>query len=405
MVGGVGSDASGWRGVVGGLRGDGRVVILVVLAGAWFVNFGVRMIFPVILPHLQGFFGFGLGTAGVLLTALWFMYAVGQLPGGVLADRLGERVVLVAGLLLLGVGLAVVSAAVTLMMVFVGTFVIGLALGLYSTPLFTVLSDVFTRHRAAAQGVTLATGNLGSIILPVTAVTTAGLIGWRFGLAYPIPILLAAAIGVQSSLPARLSEAPTTSALDPETFRQITRVVRTRSLATATLIMILVSFFFQAFTSFYPTYLITVKNLSTAAAATLFALFFATAMLGQLGAGLVSDRIGPVRTLTLVLATASIGLIALPFATGPYTLLLVTLLIGVQSGTWPVINAYTIPRIPAALQGGGFGLIRTGFILITAFGSTTVGLLAEQTSLELVFASIGITIITALIVVTLLLND
>jgi len=68
---------------------DGRGDILVAVAAGWFLSIGVRLAYPVLLPYLRESYGLDLTTAGLLLTALWLCYALGQLPGGLLADRFG----------------------------------------------------------------------------------------------------------------------------------------------------------------------------------------------------------------------------------------------------------------------------------------------------------------------------
>ncbi len=406
MAGRLRTIESSARATIEDLTADGRGTVLLFLSVAWFVNFGIRMVYPVVVPTLQSVFGFGLTTTGVLLTTLWLMYAIGQLPGGILADRFGERIVLVGGLVLVAASLVIVSASIGLWMVFLGTLLTGLAVGLYSTTLFTVLANVFENRQGTAQGVTLAMGNAGSASLPVLAITIVGVLGWRAGFAYLLPLLAIATVGVWYALPGRLTEAtPGDSVLDTDTLRRIADAIRTRSLANATVVMALVSLFFQAFTSFYPTYLLTVKGLSGGTVAALFSLFFVMAIVAQLSAGVVSDRIGQVRTLTIILGLATVGLLALPFANRIEWLILLTLLISFQSGTWPVINAYTIPRIPPAVQGGGFGMIRTSFTIVAAFGSTFVGIAADRTSLEFAFAWVGAAIVVTFLFVLVFLKE
>ena len=95
------------------LRGDGRGWVLVVVAVGWALAIGVRLVFPALLPAVRRSFGMSLSTAGLLITVLWGAYASMQFPGGILADRYGERAVLVAAIALggLGVGGGALGAA------------------------------------------------------------------------------------------------------------------------------------------------------------------------------------------------------------------------------------------------------------------------------------------------------
>lgn len=69
---------------------DDRGKILIIVARGWFLSLGVRMMYPVLLPYIRVTYGLSLTAAGLLLSVLWFSYAIGQLPGSVLADRVGE---------------------------------------------------------------------------------------------------------------------------------------------------------------------------------------------------------------------------------------------------------------------------------------------------------------------------
>jgi membrane protein len=65
------------------------------------------MIYPVLLPYFRDAFGLSLTIAGLLVTILWLGSAVGQLPGGIFADRYSERLVLATGAILVAVALVV----------------------------------------------------------------------------------------------------------------------------------------------------------------------------------------------------------------------------------------------------------------------------------------------------------
>jgi len=52
-------------------------------------------------------------------------------------------------------------------------------------------------------------------------------------------------------------------------------------------------------------------------------------------------------------------------------------LVGSRLAVAPVSNAYVIAVLPAEVTGTAWGVIRTGFFLLGAGGSTVVGALAE----------------------------
>jgi len=84
--------------------------VLVAIAVGWALAIGVRLVFPALLPAVRRSFGMSLSAAGLLITVLWGAYASMQFPGGILADRYGERAVLVAAIALGGLGVVAVAA-------------------------------------------------------------------------------------------------------------------------------------------------------------------------------------------------------------------------------------------------------------------------------------------------------
>src|SRR6056297_251324 len=178
----IGRDATGRvRAVVADLWGDGRGWILVVIAVGWALAIGIRLVFPALLPAVRRSFGMSLSTAGLLITVLWGAYASMQFPGGILADRYGERVVLVVAIALGGLGVVAVTAATTTVAFFAGAVGVGVGVGLYGTTRLTVLSDVFTERTGTAIGIAQATGNVGTMGLPPIAAAIAAAVGWRLG--------------------------------------------------------------------------------------------------------------------------------------------------------------------------------------------------------------------------------
>lgn len=50
---------------------DSRSPVLGAIAAGWFLSLGVRMVYPVLLPHIRTAYGLDLVMAGLLLTVLW----------------------------------------------------------------------------------------------------------------------------------------------------------------------------------------------------------------------------------------------------------------------------------------------------------------------------------------------
>ncbi|MFB6300152.1 MAG: MFS transporter [Halobacteriales archaeon] len=360
------------------LRGDGRGWVLLAVAGGWFLSLGVRLIFPAILPQIRTAFGFDLTTAGTLLTGLWLAYAIGQFPGGILGDRFGERAVLVGSTAIATVMVVLLVVAPGATAFFVATILFGLGTGLYATTRFTVISDVFPDRDGTALGFTSSAGNLGATALPVLAGVLAVGFGWRAGFAVLVPGFLIVLVALRRFIPARTSG--TTSAVDSiskATVRRILSGITRRSVLVGATAMLLMSIIYQGFTGFYPTYLVQMKGISESTAATVFGLFFGAGILIQPIAGAIGDRIGHKWALVGFSIGTAVGMALLPVVPGLGGVLVVTGLASLQLGFWPVAQSFVIDGLPDDIQGSGFGLLRTIYLIIAAGAPAAIGALGD----------------------------
>lgn len=367
------------RATVDALRTDGRGWILASVSFGWLLGLGIRLVFPAVLPYVRGEFDMGLTLAGLLLSALWIAYALMQFPGGLVADWFGERNVLVLGLVVATAGLGGVIAAPGVAAFFAGTILVGLGVGLYGTTRITVLGDVYPERSGTAIGINQAAGNVGTTVMPPLAGLLAVPLGWRWGFGVVLPLFVGVAVALWAVVPARTSAA---AAFDragvADSVGALRRAVSHPPVVVVTLAMLLASFTYQGFTGFYPTYLVARKGFDEGAAATLFGLFFATAIVVQPVAGIARDRFGARWTLVAALAVAAAALAALPFVAGLVPLVAVTVLLSSLLAFWPISNAYVVEAVPEDIQGATIGLTRTFYILVGATGSIFVGAAGDR---------------------------
>ena len=161
----IGSTASELR----QLRGDGRERILLVVSLGWGLTIGGRTVYPALLPQLRVAYGLDLTVAGLLLSVLFATYALGQLPGGVLADRIGERQTLTLG------------ASVSPTALFLAAALFGFAVGFYAIARFTAIARTYPEGYGTAIGLSNAVPELGQALVPPVAGLVAAVAGWRVG--------------------------------------------------------------------------------------------------------------------------------------------------------------------------------------------------------------------------------
>ena len=147
--------------------------------------------------------------------------------------------------------------------------------------------------------------------------------------------------------------------------------------AFTTAVSFITTFSFQAYASFFPTFLIEFHGLSTQRAGVAFGTVFLLSTIVQPVVGRVSDRISRDAVLTACFLLTVAGLVTvLTAGTLPIVALGVATL-GVGMSWFGVLQARFMDMFADAERGSGFGLVRTVFIFLGAFGSVVTGTLAD----------------------------
>ena len=366
------------RTVLSELNSDGRGRILLTIAFGWFLGLGVRLAAPTLVPYIRADFGIGLSTAGVLLSTLWVTYALLQFPGGVLGDRVGERNVLAASSALAIVALVASAIAWSTLALFAGFVLLGSATGVYATTRFTSLSDIYPDRTATAIGLSSAAGNVGTVLLPAAAGLLAAAASWRVGFAAAVPFFALAAVGLWFTVPARTSgHESAVDELSAATVRRFVAAVTNRRTLVFTATMLLMSFVYQGFTSFLPTYLVSMKALSESSAAVVYSAFFAAGILVQPLGGAAADSLGERPTIIGFSLASAIALGLLLTADGFWALVVVAVAASAQLGFWPIAQAAVVDTLPTEMQGSGFGFLRTGYLVVAATSPAVIGTMGD----------------------------
>jgi len=391
--------------------------VLVTVAGGWFFTLGLRFVIPALLPRIKDTFGVGNAAAGLAVTVVWLTYAGMQLPAGAMVDRVGERKLLTASLLVAGGSLVAFGFVPTFAAFLLAASLFGLGTGLFGPPRGTVLSNTFRANDGAAFGLTLAAGSVGAAALPFVATQLsgradgllAGWTGWEVALASFAPAFFLLAVGTWWAVPER-EHRTSTPAADCErasdagddssdvrsdggrTVAAVVDAATRRTVVIAVLGAVFMLFTFQGLTAFYTTYLVERKALSPGTAGGLFALLFVAGAGFQSVAGRAADRYGHGRVLVAIALVGVPPLVALPYVEGAVALALLTVPMGVRLGIGPVVNAYVVAAIPPGVQGTTWGLVRTIFFALGSTGSVAVGVFADAGQFDL--AMLGLAVLT-----------
>lgn len=388
-----------WR----GLWREGPGWVLVFVSLGWFATLGIRIVYPALLPEITREFALSLTMAGGLVSVLWVAYALFQFPGGVLADAWGSRNVLVLSLIVTLAAVVAIVGSPVLGLFALATVLLGIGTGLYGTTRVTVLSQAFPDRDATAITVSQASGNVGNIVLPVTAGLASVVVGWRLGFGVLFPLFVATAIGIWLVVPHTQDNPSNPGGMSfVETMRDVAGAITHPRVLRVTGVLTVTMFVYQSVTGFLPTYLVTMKGFTTGTAAVVFGLFFTGAIVFQFVSGTVADRVNRRFATAVFLALAIPAFVLLPLATHWLSVILVVILLSAVLGSFPPSHAYAVRSMPQEIQGSGYGLVRTLYIGMGAAGPIFVGVLADAGFFDTAFLALGgIVLAGALLTLTL----
>lgn len=350
--------------------------VLAVVAAGNFAQLGVRFVIGPIVPFVLVEFDATRSGVGTALTAMWAVYALAQFPSGVLADRFGERRLLLTGLAGTVVGAAAVALAPSLVLFGAALVVLGMGTGLFFSPGSSLLSRVYDEHGGALSALT-AGGALAGVVFPAGAGLIGVRYGWRVAVAaaalVSLPVVLATLVVIPKTPPA----APDRGLSELLNVGRIVALLKRPSLAYTAGIAVLTGFTFQAVSSFLPTFLVQYRGVGTGTAGLLFAVVFGISAVAQPTAGRLSDAVSrdfALATSAALTATAFVVLLAVEGSLGLYA---GTALLGAGI-SWPgTVQARVMDQLGDGERGFGFGLVRTVYMLLAASGSIVVGALAD----------------------------
>ena len=159
-----------------------RFAFQIVLCGglAFLCSFVDRLSWPPVIPLAARELELTAAQAGGFMSAFFLGYLITQLPGGMLADRLGTRKVLLASLLFMGIftlSLAWVPGFRTGILL---RFFAGIGSGAVLAASVKGVYDYFEpSRRATAMGWFMASGPLGLLLANLAAPQIAAAFGWR----------------------------------------------------------------------------------------------------------------------------------------------------------------------------------------------------------------------------------
>jgi MFS family permease len=356
---------------------DGRsATVLAAVAGGNFVQLGARLLLSPVVPLVLLEFDTSKSVVGAALTGMWAVYALAQFPSGVLADRYGERRLVLLGVGGAGGGAALVALAPSLPVYAVAALVLGAGTGLFFAPASSLLSRLFA-ERGSALGALTAAGAVAGVVFPAVGGLVGARFGWRPAVALGAVVALPVALATAWLVPRMPPTSPDRRIGALVDRRRIVGLLARPGVLYTIVIAVVTGFTFQAFSSFFPTFLHEYRELSTEVAGIAFGGAFALSSVAQPVAGRFSDVTSRDAAIAASVGLTGTGIAVLLAVPGIGGLLSGTALLGVGISRPGSVQARFMDQFDDADGGFGFGLSRTVYMLLAASGSVVVGFLAD----------------------------
>lgn len=329
---------------------------IIVAAGGLLgcVAIGALFSLPVLLRPIAADTGWSTTGISAAMTLAFVAMAAGSMGWGALSDRVGPRIVVLTGSLLLAAGLASASLATSLP-VFQGCFgvVVGLGAAAIFAPLMACVTGWFDTRRSLA--VSLVSAGMGMAPLTMSPLV-AWLVqahDWRSTLQAMAAVV--AGVMLPTALLMRRPPALAPAAATHEPGPSVGQAVRSAPF----LILVLTSFLTCATHSgpiFHTVSYAVTCGIPLMAAVSIYSLEGLAGMGGRLVFGLLGDRFGAARTLVLALLAQAVVVLGYVFARKLGSFYTVAALFGfTYAGVMPLFAVIARENFPLRMMGTVIG--------------------------------------------------
>jgi MFS transporter, FSR family, fosmidomycin resistance protein len=341
----------------------------------------------VLLPLLAQTFSLSYAQVGMLRAVSHSAMSLLELPAGLFAERVGERRLLVIGLLGAGLGYLCVAFASSFNLIAVGFFIAGAGAALQHSLASSVLVKRFDAGaRRRALGTYNSAGDAGklSFTAAFSALVGAGL-SWNWVITGLACVTLGFAVALSWLLrPSGAARAPDTPAgtspsVQPKGWG-ITNVNRFSALALMVFLDSVVQAVFLTFIAF----IMQAKGASQGTAGAAVVLALAGGMVGKFACGFLAAHLGDRATFIVVQLLTVVGLGLLTMLSAEDSLVFLPLLGLVVQGSTTVSYGAVAEFVAPGYQARGYALIYSTSSVSSVVGPFLLGWVADVSSLDTV---------------------
>jgi predicted MFS family arabinose efflux permease len=353
-----------------------RYRVLALCTGAFLTTMVARVVISPVVPDLTAAFDTSTGAIGLALTGMWAAYAVTQFPSGVLADRHGERIVILGALAATGTA--------SLLLAFSPSYVVFLALavglGGAAGLVYSAAVSLLTRESeetGRAIGFYIMGGPIAGLLAPPLAAEVGTSFGWRpaiaLGAVLALPVALLFARGIRREDPVR----PDESLREHLDVGELAELLSRPPIVHAAALAFLGAFTWQATASFLPAFLETYHGFSRTEASWLFSGYFVVHGIAQPLTGVLSDRVSRNAAALATMGSGVVGYSLFLVGSTLATIVPAIVVTGLAMSWGAPLQSKFMDNLSAVEQGTGFGLVRTVYMSLGSLGSVVTGTVVD----------------------------
>jgi sugar phosphate permease len=346
---------------------------------------------PMALPSIGKEFDLGPTLMGAVISSFFAGYGLMQIPGGLIADRIGARRSVVLGVASWSIFSFLTGTVANLRSLIGVRICFGLGEGIHPPATFKMLAGWFNSgERSRANGIMMSSNTIGPMVTPILFAAIIKAFGWRqafYVVSIPGLLIAAAAYYFLRDNPVehpRMTTEELTkigSGNEPRTNISFAELLKYKTLWQLFFIYMTWDVTWWGFQAWLPSYLLNARGFSMLRTGALATLPFAGGFVGLMLAAYLSDWSGR-RKFVLLVALSGNALFMVLTATASTTTRAVIFLT-ITGFFLPAIQGpfWSLPMdlLPAKVMGYSTGFINTGGQIAGVIAPIIMGLLIQVT--------------------------
>jgi predicted MFS family arabinose efflux permease len=372
--------------------------VLAIIAATHFIHDGFADVVYVLLPLWAAEFSLSFAQVGVIRSAYSGGMALFQIPAGLIAERTGERGVLVIGTLVTAAGFVLAGAAGGFLALLLALLGAGLGSGVQHPLGSSIVSKAYeTGARRTALGTYNFSGDLGKVAVPAVVALLATTIGWRTaaGLYGAVGLVAALVIWVVLS---RLDVGTRPEPREDTGGAPEGRgwgIQDPRGFQALTVIGMIDNGTRSPFLTFLP-FVLLAKGATMAGVGGAMALLFAGGAVGKFACGVMAERVGIIRAVIVTEAMTTVGILAV-IAAPLHAAYVVLVPLGIAlNGTSSVLYGTVAELVTPERRSRAYGLYYTVTIATSALAPTIYGVVSDAIGVPATLTVVGLMVLVTI---------